>query len=46
MAPAAAAMIGLSAQIALGVTTWPECAKMSGASHTLTRNLALTLTLT
>ena len=28
-------MIGLSAQIALGVTTWPECAKMSGAWDTL-----------
>ena len=35
VAPAAAAMIGLSAQIALGVTTWPECAKMSGAWDTL-----------
>lgn len=33
--PAAAAMIGLSAQIVLGVTTWPECAKMAGAWDTL-----------
>ena len=31
VAPAAAAMIGLAAQIVLGVTTWPECARMSGA---------------